>query len=257
MILDEIVATTRRQLEARKAKHTLAELDCMCVNQSPPRDALASLSRQGMNLIAEVKRASPSKGLLAPDLDAATLARIYEKSGASAISVLTEPEYFKGSLNDLQEVQLTVNVPLLRKDFIVDPYQVWEARAYGADLVLLIAAAIPMGELARLYQAIIDLAMTPLIEVHNRLELEQVLELEPKVIGINNRNLSDFSVSLATTLELRSLIPSDTIVISESGIHTREDVKRLEEAQVNAILVGEALVTSPDPAVTIGELLGR
>ncbi len=256
MILDEIIANTRKILETRKAERPLAELDCMCVNQSPPRDAVAALSRQGMNLIAEVKRASPSKGPLAPNLNVVSLAQTYEDSGAAAISVLTEPAYFKGSLNDLQAVQQTVSLPLLRKDFIIDPYQVWEARAYGADLVLLIAAALPMGEIARLYQAIIDLAMTPLIEVHNQQELEQVLELEPKVIGINNRNLTDFSVSLETTLQLRHLIPNDTRVVSESGIHTREDVKRLESANVNAILVGEALVTSPDQAVKIRELLG-
>jgi len=226
------------------------------MNQQPPRDAIAVLNKPGISLIAEIKRASPSKGPLAPDLDAVSLAQTYEKSGASAISVLTETEYFKGSTSDLEAIREVVDVPILRKDFIVDPYQVWEARAIGTDLVLLIAAALPMGELARLNQAIEGLAMTALIEVHNRRELEQVLELNPKIIGINNRNLADFSVSLETTITLHSLIPKDMIVVSESGIHTRKDVKRLEDIGVNAILVGEALVKSTDPAAKIQELLG-
>ena len=256
MILDEIVATTRRLLEDRKAERPLSQLDCVCMNQQPPRDAIAVLNKPGISLIAEIKRASPSKGPLAPDLDAVSLAQTYEKSGASAISVLTETEYFKGSTSDLEAIREVVDVPILRKDFIVDPYQVWEARAIGTDLVLLIAAALPMGELARLNQAIEGLAMTALIEVHNRRELEQVLELNPKIIGINNRNLADFSVSLETTITLHYLIPKDMIVVSESGIHTRKDVKRLEDIGVNAILVGEALVKSTDPAAKIQELLG-
>ncbi len=255
MILDEIVATTLKLLEKRKAERPLALLDRDCMNQKPPRDTVTALSQPGISLIAEIKRASPSKGLLAPDLDAVSMAQTYEKSGASAISVLTETEYFKGSLADLEAVREAVKVPVLRKDFIVDSYQVWEARASGADMVLLIAAALPMGDLTRLHEAIVDLAMTPLIEVHNRQELEQVLEIDPKVIGINNRNLADFSVSLQTTLELRSLIPNNKIVVSESGIHTREDIKLLEDAGVDAILVGEVLVKSPDPAAKIRELL--
>lgn len=256
MILDEIIATTRKTLEQRKEQRPITLLDCDCMNQSPPKDAIKALGKPGINLIAEIKRASPSKGTLAPDLDAISLAQIYEQNGAAAISVLTEPDYFKGSLDDLESVRKAVEVPLLRKDFIIDFYQVWEARASGADMVLLIAAALPMGDLARLYEAIIDLAMTPLIEVHNRKELEQVLELGPKVIGINNRNLATFEVNLETTMELRSLIPKDKLVVSESGIHRRTDVELLEDAGVNAILVGEALVKSGDPAKKIKDLLG-
>jgi len=256
MILDDIIATTRKSLEQRKEQRPLALLDCDCMNQNPPRNAIAALSKPGINLIAEIKRSSPSKGPLAPDLNAVSLAQTYERSGASAISVLTEPDYFKGSLADLKSVVNAVQVPVLRKDFIIDFYQVWEARASGADMVLLIAAALPMGELAKLQEAIIDLAMTPLIEVHNRRELDQVLELKPGLIGINNRDLATFKVNIDTTLELRSLIPKDVIVVSESGIHTREDVQSLENAGVNAILVGEALVKSSDPAATIRQLLG-
>jgi len=256
MILDEIIATTRKTVEERKVNRPLSELDCQCAGQQPPRDFTVALGRPGLNLIAEIKRASPSKGPIAPNLDPATLSRVYQESGAAAISVLTEPVYFRGSLADLEAVREAVSLPILRKDFIIDVYQVWEARASGADAVLLITAALPTGDLIRLNQAIIDLAMTPLIEVHNRQELERVLELDPKVIGINNRDLHDFSVSIETTLELRGLIPKRKTVVSESGIHTREDVLRLEAVGVNAILVGEALVRSPDPAARIGELIG-
>ena len=255
MILDEIIATTRKLLETRKAERPLAELESICTNQQQPRDAVEALGKPGISLIAEIKRASPSKGSLAPDLDAVSMAQTYEKSGASAISVLTETEYFKGSISDLEAVRQVVDLPILRKDFIVDPYQIWEARAIGADIVLLIAAALPMEDLTRLYQTVNELAMTALIEIHNRQELEQVLELDPKVIGINNRNLADFSVSLQTTLELLPLIPNNKIVVSESGILTREDVKLLENAGVNAILVGESLVTSVNPAAKIKGLL--
>ncbi len=256
MILDEIVDTTWRLLEERKLQRPLADLDCAVMNQKPPIDFVAALSEPEIGLIAEIKRASPSKGPLAPDLDATSLSHIYEMSGASAISVLTETEYFKGSLADLEAVRRSVAIPVLRKDFIVDPYQVWEARASGADAVLLIAAALPTSDLIRLNKTVEWLAMTALVEVHNRKELERVLEINPKVIGVNNRNLADFSVNLETTMELCALIPSDKIMISESGIHTRDDVKMLEQSGVDAILVGEALVKSPDPSVKIRELIG-
>ncbi len=255
MIIDNIISTTQLLLEERKSQKPLSELDCICMSHKPPRDFIKALSGPDLNLIAEVKRASPSRGILAPELDAASLAREYQSAGAAAVSVLTETEYFKGGLDDLRLVRENTSIPILRKDFIIDPYQVWEARASQADAVLLIAAALPMSDLARLHQAIIDLAMTPLIEIHNLRELDQVLELHPKVIGINNRDLSNFSVNLETTLQLRPMIPDDVIVVSESGIRNREDVERLREAGVNAILVGESLVTSENPAATIKELM--
>ncbi len=257
MILDEIIATNRKLLDKRKEARPPAELESICSNRKPPQDAIAALSQPGISLIAEIKRASPSRGPLAPDLNAASLAKTYETGGAAAISVLTETEYFKGSIADLEAVRGAVGLPILRKDFIFDSYQVWEARAIGADIVLLIAAALPAEAMARLYQLVNELGMTPLIEVHNREELERVLALGPPVIGINNRNLADFSVSLQTTLELGSSIPKDKILVSESGIHTREDVEILETAGVNAILVGEVLVKSSDPAAKIRELLGK
>ncbi len=255
MILDTIIASTKKLVERRKIERPIGELDCKAAKQRPPKDFAAALKGKGIKLIAEIKRASPSKGLLTANLDAPSLARTYERAGASAISVLTEPEFFKGSPADLEAVRETVNLPILRKDFIIDTYQLWEARAAGADAVLLIAAALPMGDLARLLKATHQLAMTALVEVHDRAELERVLELDAKVIGINNRDLKTFNVSLETTLELRPLIPQGKVVVSESGIHSPADVRRLRDAGVNAILVGEALVTSPDPAGKIGELL--
>ncbi|MFO8011199.1 MAG: indole-3-glycerol phosphate synthase TrpC [Dehalococcoidia bacterium] len=256
MIIDNIIATTQLLLEERKSQKPLSELDCICMSRKPPRDFMEALRGPDLNLIAEIKRASPSKGILAPGLDAASLAREYQSAGAAAVSVLTETEYFNGSLDDLRLVQENISIPVLRKDFIIDPYQVWEARASQSDAVLLIAAALPMSDLARLHQAVIDLAMTPLVEIHNLKELEQVLELRPQIIGINNRDLSNFSVNLETTLQLRPLIPDDVIVVSESGIRNREDVERLREAGINAILVGESLVTSENPSSKIRELMG-
>lgn len=257
MILDTILASTRKLVEKRKVARPLAKLDCRAASQLPPRDFAAALKGQNIRLIAEIKRASPSKGPLAPNLDAPALARIYEKAGAAAISVLTEPEFFKGSLADLETVRAAVNLPLLRKDFIIDAYQLWEARAAGADAVLLIAAALPAGDLRRLLKATGQLAMTAVVEVHDQAELERALELDAKVIGINNRNLRTFSVSLETTIELCPLVPKGKVLVSESGIHSRADVQRLRDAGVNAILVGEALVTNPDPAAKIKELLGK
>jgi len=195
-------------------------------------------------------------GLIAANIDAAALARTYEEAGAAAVSVLTESEYFRGSLADLEAVRAAVALPVLRKDFIVDSYQVYEARAHGADAVLLIVAILLPGELCKLLQTAHSLGMAALVEVHDREELGQALAVNPKVIGINNRNLADFSLSLETTVELRPLVPPDKIIVSESGIHTRDDVRILEDIGVNAILVGESLVRSADPARKIRELLG-
>jgi len=256
MILDELVASTKKLLAERKSRIPIAEVEQAAAKQAPPRDFAAALEGQSIKLIAEVKRASPSKGLLAPNLDAALTAGTYEKSGAAAISVLTEPEYFKGSLADLEAVRAAVKLPIMRKDFIVDPYQIYEARACGADAVLLIVTILSPDELRNLLQTVHSLGMKALVEVDSRQELEQAMVLDPEVIGINNRNLADFSVKLETTLELHCLIPKGKVIVSESGIHTRDDVKKLEGAGVNAILVGEALVASADPAAKIRELLG-
>jgi indole-3-glycerol phosphate synthase len=256
MILDQIVASTKRLIGERKSRMCLAELEQAAREQAPPRDFTAALGGSKIKLIAEVKRASPSKGLLAPNIDTAALARTYQQAGAAAVSVLTEPEYFKSSLADLESVRAAVGLPILRKDFILDPYQVYEARAHGADAVLLIVAILSVGELRSLLDAAHSLGMVALVEVHDREELEQALAVDPKLIGINNRHLEDFSISLETTMQLCPLVPGDKIIVSESGISTRDEVKTLEEIGVDAILVGEALVSSADPAGKIRELLG-
>jgi indole-3-glycerol phosphate synthase len=234
----------------------LASLKRAIGHQAPPRDFAGALRGDGIRLIAEIKRASPSKGLLCPNLAASSLALVYSKSGASAISVLTESEYFRGSFADLEAVHREVDLPLLCKDFIIDRYQIYVACAHGADAVLLISAILTQSEIASLLKTAHSLGMAALVEVHNRDELMKALRIAPGIIGINNRNLEDFSVNLETTFKLRPQIPAGILVVSESGIHTHDNVLRLQQAGVNAILVGEALVTSPDPAAKIAALLG-
>jgi indole-3-glycerol phosphate synthase len=257
VILNQIVESTRKSLVQQKAQTPLAVIKRAIDYQDPPRDFAKALKGDSICLIAEVKRASPSKGLLRPNLVASSLARIYSQSGAAAVSVLTEPDYFWGSFADLEAVRTEVKLPLLCKDFIVDRYQIYKARAHGADAVLLIAAILSRYELKSLLETAHSLGMTALIEVHNRDELAKALKLAPRIIGINNRNLADFSVDLETTLSLRTLIPPEVVVVSESGIYTRDHVLSLQEAGVDAVLVGEALVTCPKPAAKIKELLGH
>jgi indole-3-glycerol phosphate synthase len=257
VILDRIIESTRERVARLKSERPLDSVEEAARRREPPRDFAAALSGQGVSLIAEIKRASPSKGPLRPDLDAAALARAYAESGAAAISVLTEPEYFRGSFADLETARAAVSLPVLCKDFIIDAYQIHEARAHGTDAVLLIAAVLSGDELRTLLETARSQGMAALVEVHNQVELETALDCGPGVVGINNRNLADFSVDLKTTLDLRSLIPSDVLVVSESGIHTRDNVLSLQAADVDAVLVGEALVTATDPAAKIAELLGR
>jgi indole-3-glycerol phosphate synthase len=257
MILEQIVNLTRKSVVMRKSQTPLSEIEKAVSHQTSPQDFFGVLQGDGIRLIAEIKRASPSKGLLCTNLDAASLARTYTQGGAAAISVLTESEYFLGSFADLKAVRMQVDLPLLCKDFIVDRYQIHEARAHGADAILLIAAILTQVELKALLKTAHSLGMAALVEVHNHDELRRALRVSPGIIGINNRNLEDFSVDLETTARLRHLIPSGVVVVSESGIHSRDDVLSLQEAGVNAILVGEALVTSTDPAAKIAELLGK
>ena len=257
MILEQIVNSTRKSLAQHMEQTPLASLKRAIGHQAPPRDFAGALQGDCIRLIAEIKRASPSKGLLCPNLAASSLARVYSQSGAAAISVLTESEYFRGSFADLEAVRMEIDLPLLCKDFIIDRYQIYKARAHGADAVLLISAILTQSELESLLKTAHSLGMAALVEVHNRDELMKALRVSPGIIGINNRNLEDFSVDLETTTKLRHLIPPGVVVLSESGIHSRDDVLRLQEAGVNAILVGEALVTSPDPAAKIAELMGK
>ena len=260
-ILDRIVADKRQELERRRKEEPLAVLRERLAQAPPTRSLAQALRGPSLGLIAEVKRASPSRGVLRADLDPQALARTYAGSGATAISVLTEEQHFQGSLDDLIAVRAVLDgrgdprPPLLRKDFLFDAYHLFEARAYGADAVLLIAAVLNPGLLAELLDLARTLGLECLVEVHDEQELEQALAAEAQIIGINNRDLRTFEVDLALSERLRPLIPADRVVVAESGIHSRADVERLRALGVNAVLIGEALVTAEDPGGKIRELL--
>ena len=258
MILDQIVADNLRELEARKLSFPLEELKRVALEQSPPLDFASALRGDRIQLIAEVKKASPSRGVIRPDFDPVEIAQIYANNGASAISVLTEARYFQGSLNYLREVRNALGnkrLPLLRKDFLSDPYQIYESRAYGADSLLLIVAILNPEKLQELLRLSHELNMSCLVEVHNKAELEIALNSGARVIGINNRDLSTFTVDLATTERLRPLIPPDRIVVSESGIKSRSDMETLMKWGVDAVLIGESLLSAPNIAARMKELL--
>ncbi len=255
MILDTILEHKERELAERQAAVPLAGLVKRAEATEPPRDFAAALRQDGIRLIAEIKRASPSKGVFAPGLDPAALAQTYEAGGASALSVLTDERFFQGSLADLGAARAATSLPALRKDFTTDEYHVVEARAAGADAVLLIVAALPQPRLRALLRCAADWGMAAIVEVHTADETARALDVDAPIIGINNRNLHTFETTLETTAKLRALIPSDRLVISESGIHTPADVARLRGWGVDAMLIGEALVTAPDTAAKVAELV--
>ncbi len=256
MFLDKIVAEKRKELEQRQKAMPLPQLEAAIEQKPAPLDLAAALSVDGISLIAEVKRASPSKGALNPDLDAVELARTYARCGAAAVSVLTEERYFMGSGSDLEAVKNALpHIPVLRKDFILKPYQLFEARAWGADAVLLIVAILDDAALKNLITLSHKLGMNCLLEVHDEDELKRALSCDARLIGINNRNLATLAVDLNVTKRLRPLVPSDRIVVSESGIKGREDMEKLKDWGVDAVLIGEALVTADDIPTRIKELL--
>jgi len=257
-ILDRIVERKRVELAAARAAVPLAEMRALAEQAPAVRDFAAALRGPRISLIAEVKKASPSRGVLRADFEPVWLARRYAEAGASAISVLTDEEHFQGSLGHLQAIReaLPEGPPLLRKDFLFDEYQVYEARANGADALLLITAILETQVISYLIGLASSLGMAALVEVHDEAEAERALRGGAGVIGINNRDLRTFEVELATTERLRPLIPPDKTVVAESGIFTREDMRRLEACGVQAALIGEALVTAPDPGAKIRELLG-
>lgn len=255
MILDEICETKREEIRRASLETPLALLEERIEEVPPPRDFRAALRQEGISLIAEIKRASPSKGVMLDGVDPYNLATLYEQAGARAISVLTDEKYFQGSLNDLVSVRRGVAVPCLRKEFILDPYQIIEARAHQADAILLIVRILDDKQLKEYREYSESLGMQVLVECHDAQEIERALNTGAHIIGINNRDLSDFSVDFNRTLELKKLVPGGNILVSESGIHTRADVKRLEDGGIDAILVGEALVTSSDIAGKIRDLL--
>jgi indole-3-glycerol phosphate synthase len=254
-ILDKILATKKREVEQHKQTVKIScLLDCIG-RRKAPLEFHAALQGDDIRLIAEVKKASPSRGVMRPYFDPMELAKTYAESGAAAISVLTDAEYFRGSPEHLTAIRQTVGLPLLRKDFIYDEYQVYESAAYGADALLLIAAILTPGQLKQLLTLSRSLGLGCLVEVHNEAELNMAIEGGAVIIGINNRDLKTFQVDINTTQRLRSQIPERKIVVSESGIKNREDIQKLREWQVNAVLIGEALVTAKDIPARIKELM--
>jgi indole-3-glycerol phosphate synthase len=255
-ILDEIVATKRREVEQAKAAVPIESLYASLAEAPPPRDFLAALSAgPPIRLIAEVKKASPSAGVIRADFDPVAIAKTYEKHGASCISVLTDQPYFQGSLDYLRQIRAAVSLPVLRKDFIIDRYQVVEARAAGTDAVLLIAECLDDDSLHDLHDAIVELGMTPLVELYEPQNLRRVLDVGAQLIGINNRDLRTFQVDLGHCMRLRRNIPAGRIVVGESGIKTREDVEQLQSAGIHAMLVGETLMAQADIGQALDDLL--
>ncbi len=256
-ILEEILANKREELASSKARLPLAELRSRCEGLPPAREFEPELRPAGpgrVRLIAEVKKASPSRGVLAGSFDPLGLARICARNGAAALSVLTDQRYFQGHIALLAEIRAAVSVPLLRKDFILDEYQLWESRAAGADAVLLIVAALEPPKLRDLLHAAKGVGLGALVEVHAREELDRALSLGAQVIGINNRDLRTFETRIETSLALIPLIPPGPVAVSESGFFTRRDVERVVAAGAHAVLAGEALVTAADPAAKVREL---
>ncbi|MGI9457019.1 MAG: indole-3-glycerol phosphate synthase TrpC [Aeoliella sp.] len=256
-ILDKIVATKRAEIAAAKASRPVAELRRKVAAAPPVRDFFAALAVEGpIKLIAEVKKASPSAGLIREDFDPVTIAQTYQQHGAACISVLTDEQYFQGHLSYLTAVREAVEIPVLRKDFILDEYQLLEARVAGADAVLLIAECLDAELLAQLHAAACDLGLSPLVELYEPENLDAVLASGAQIIGVNNRNLRTFEVDLTHTLAIRKQVPADRLLVGESGIKTHEDVETLKMAGVDAILVGESLMRQIDIGAAVDDLLG-
>jgi indole-3-glycerol phosphate synthase len=246
--LDDIVDATRDALRRRQREHPLSELEAQVETGREGRPFAEALSRPGTSLIAEHKRRSPSAGDLAPNGGScAEIVEAYERGGAAAVSILTEEVHFGGSLADLREARAATELPILRKDFTIDPYQLYEAKLAGADAVLLVVGSLDDSMLASLYGEARQLDLDALVEIHDDEELERALELDCDVIGINNRNLEDFSVDIQRTFDLLADVPAGKVVVSESGIHHRDQIEELEQVGVDAVLIGEALMRSDDP----------
>jgi indole-3-glycerol phosphate synthase len=257
-ILDKIVATKRGEIERAKTAVPEAELRARIADAPRVRNFFTPLAAGGpIRLIAEVKKASPSAGVIRADFDPVAIAKTYESHGASCISVLTDETYFQGQLDHLTAIRAAVALPVLRKDFILDTYQLVEARAAGADAVLLIAECLDDCNLRKLFNETCELGMTPLVELYEPENLPRVLEAGATLVGVNNRDLRTFKVDLDHTIRMRARVPDDCVLVGESGIRTHDDVLRLESAGVDAILVGESLTREPDIAAAVDRLLGR
>lgn len=253
-MLNEILENRKKEVEQAKKERHLSHLEQLIAKRSTVRNFAHALNKDHTVIIAEIKKASPSKGDLNPYMDHIAQGKLYEQGGAAAISVLTESAYFKGSIDYMAELRDNVDLPLLRKDFIFDPYQVYESRAYGADAILLIVASLEPQQLIDLITLSNNLGMQCLVEVHNRQEMKVAVHCGAHIIGINNRDLKTFTVDMDTTRKLCSFIPPGTITVSESGIHSKADMLRLNMWGINAALIGEALVTCPDVLQCIKEL---
>jgi len=257
-ILDIIVASKRIEVEAAKQARSADELRTRLADAPAPRDFAAAMATRGeVSLLAEVKKASPSKGVIREDFDPVAIAKTYEQHRARAISVLTDEEFFQGHLDYLRDVRAAIRLPVLRKDFIIDRYQLLEARVAGADAVLLIAECLDDCNLRALHNEAIELGMAPLVELYDPENLPRVLEAGATLVGINNRDLRTFEVDLDHTVRLAAQIPDECTIIGESGIRTAEDVARLQAAGVDAILVGESLMASADIGAAVDALLGH
>ncbi|MEY9874902.1 indole-3-glycerol phosphate synthase [Streptacidiphilus sp. MAP12-33] len=254
-VLDEIIAGVREDLAERQAQVSLDELKELAAKAPEAKDGVAALGGEGVSVICEVKRSSPSKGALAAIADPAALARDYAAGGAAAISVLTEQRRFGGSLADLKAVRAAVDTPVLRKDFIVTSYQLWEARAYGADLALLIVAALDQEALVSLIERAESIGLTPLVEVHDEEEIARAVDAGARIIGVNARNLKTLEVDRNTFANVAHAIPSHVITVAESGVRGPHDLIAYANEGANAVLVGESLVTGKDPKAAVADLV--
>jgi indole-3-glycerol phosphate synthase len=259
-ILERIVAVKREEVTAAAKRKSLSVVRADAESRVLTRDFLgamrAKVTAGHPAVIAEIKKASPSKGVLRSDFIPADIAQTYAEHGAACLSVLTDQQFFQGSIDYLKQARASCHLPVLRKDFVVDAYQVYESRACGADCILLIAACLDDAQMADFEAIARGLDMAVLVEVHDRAELQRALKLKTPLLGINNRNLKTFEVSLDTTLGMLDEVPAERLLVSESGIHTREDVSRMTAAGVHAFLVGEAFMRAPDPGVALADLFG-
>ena len=260
-ILNKIIAVKREEIAAAIKRKPLAEMRLDAESRVQTRDFVGALRGKiaagKPAVIAEIKKASPSKGVLRADFIPADIAQSYAEHGAACLSVLTDQQFFQGSVDYLKQARASCSLPVLRKDFIIDAYQVYESRVMGADCILLIAACLDDAQMKALEQLALSLDMAVLVEVHDETELERALQLKTPLLGINNRNLKTFEVTLDTTLGLLPKVPSDRILITESGIMSPGDVKRMQGAQVNAFLVGEAFMRADDPGAALAQLFGE
>ena len=258
MILDEIAAKTRIRVEESKRRISMEEMKANALKIDSHTDFPfeQELRKPGISFICEVKKASPSKGLIAPEFDYMSIARAYESAGASAISVLTEPDYFLGNIEYLREIAQEVEIPLLRKDFVVDEYMIYEAKVAGASVVLLICAILDEQTIRNYIQICDQLGLSALVEAHDEEEIQMAVRAGARIIGVNNRNLKDFTVDIQNGIRLRRNVPSDILFVAESGIKTRQDIVQLEKGNVNAVLIGETLMRSSDKKEMLDELKG-